>query len=162
MGGGADRDELGQTLDETDERRLEGQLHRSVVRLSDVQRSQHQGDGRQQLDEDVERRAGGVLERVADGVTTTAAAWAGVFLPMTLPSSSFSCRTRCTSWRCPRPAAVVQDGGQQDAGDGPDHQEACDGLAQEKPYDDRRATATMPGRIIWRNAALVVMSTTRA
>ncbi len=36
--------------------------------LADEQRGEHEGDGGEELHEDVERRAGGVLEGVTDGV----------------------------------------------------------------------------------------------
>ena len=56
---------------------------------------------------------------------TTAAAWASVPLPSTLPSSSF----RQPGFDhllgvVPGAAAVVEDDGEQDAGDGADHQHA--------------------------------------
>ncbi len=50
----ADRDELGQPLDQTDDDGLEDQVHRPAPQLADEQRGEDQGDGREQLDEDVE------------------------------------------------------------------------------------------------------------
>src|ERR1700690_1293188 len=44
----------------------------SATRLADEERSHHQGNGCQQLHENVERRTGRVLEGVADGVADDA------------------------------------------------------------------------------------------
>ena len=64
----------------------------------------------------------------------------------------------------PRAAAVVEDGGEQDARDGADHQEAGHGLVPEEEADDDRREdgERCPGATISRSAARVVMSTTRA
>ena len=64
----------------------------------------------------------------------------------------------------PRAAAVVQHGGEQDAGDRADHQHAGHGLvAEEQADDDRRGDGHQARqRSSARSAARVVMSTTRA
>ncbi len=101
--------ELGQALHDPHDQGLKDRIHRlgapilgSRSGLPDEQRGQHEGDRGEQLHEDVERRAGGVLERVADrvaddgrGVGVRALAEDG---PVRRPSG---CRTRCTSWRYP-------------------------------------------------------------
>ena len=76
-----DGQELGESLDDPDEGGLEDGVHRwgvvvgrargptgVAVLLADEERREHQRDRRQQLDQHVQRRAGGVLERIADRV----------------------------------------------------------------------------------------------
>ena len=112
----------------------------SVSSLPDEQRGEDQGDRRQQLHEDVERRAGGVLERVADRVADDGRgvgvrALAEHVAVVVLEVARLDVLLRVV----PRAAAVVEDGGEQDAGDRPDHQHAGDGLvAEEEADDDRR------------------------
>ena len=112
------------------------------VRLSyaDEERGEDQRDRRQELHEDVERRAGGVLERIADrvaddgrgvGIRALAEDVAVVVLEVA--------RLDVLLGVVPRAAAVVEDGREHDAGDRPDHQHAGDGLgAEQEPDDDRR------------------------
>src|SRR5664279_3219344 len=84
--------------------------------LPDEQRGEDQGHRREQLDQDVERWTGGVLEWIADRVANDggrvsvgllAQDIAGVIEQVT--------RLDVLLGVVPRPAAVVQDGGQHDA-----------------------------------------------
>ena len=92
----------------------------------------------------MQRRAGGVLERVTDGVAhdrrlvglgTLAPVGAGLDILLGV---------------VPGAAAVVEDGGQQDAGDGTDHQERRHGLrphpklAEDEANRDRREHGQQP------------------
>ena len=81
---------------------LEGSGGRMPPRPSlEEERRQDERDRREELDQDVQRRAGGVLERVADRVADDGGL---------VRSERFrdpcrrrrTRRSRCTSWRCPR------------------------------------------------------------
>ena len=70
---------------------------------------------------------------------TTAAAWASVPLPRTLPCVVLEvARLDVLLGVVPGAAAVVEDGGEQHAGDGADHQHAGDGLVAEQDADEDR------------------------
>ena len=71
---------------------------------------------------------------------TTAAAWASEPLPRTLPFVVLEvARLDVLLGVVPRPAAVVEDGREEDAGDRPDHQHAGHRLeAEDDPDGDRR------------------------
>src|SRR3989449_2545967 len=75
-------------------------LRRNSCVALDKQRRQHQRDRAQQLDEHVERRAGGVLERIADRVTHDGRLVGGAALPAVLT------RLDVFLGIVPRPAAV--------------------------------------------------------
>ncbi len=79
---------------------------------------------------------------------TTAAAWAPVFLPMHVAVLVLEVAgLDVLLGVVPGAAAVVEDGGQQDAGDGADHQQAGDRLvAEQKADDDRRADGDDAGQ----------------
>ena len=89
---------------------------RGRARLPDEQGGQHQRDRGEQLDEDVERRAGGVLERIADRVADDGRrvglrALAEDVAVLVLEVA----RLDVLLGVVPCAAAVVQDGGEQDA-----------------------------------------------
>src|SRR5437773_2382562 len=90
-------------------------LRRNSGVALDKQRRQHQRDRAQQLDEHVERWAGGVLERIADRVTHDRRLVGGAALPAVLT------RLDVFLGIVPRPAAVVQHRGDQDAADRAHH-----------------------------------------
>ena len=70
---------------------------------------------------------------------TTAAACASDPLPRTLPCVVLEvARLDVLLGVVPRAAAVVEDGGEEDAGDRADHQEAGDGLVAEEDADEDR------------------------
>src|SRR5256886_13651424 len=83
----------------------------TVLRLKscalDKERRQHQRDRAQELDENMQRRAGGVLERIADGVTDDGCLVSGTPLPTVF--------ARLDELLCvvPGPAAVVQQRGHE-------------------------------------------------
>src|SRR6266702_1282900 len=105
-------------------------LRRNSCVALDKQRRQHQRDRAQQLDEHMERRAGGVLERIADRVTHDGRLVGGAALPAVLT------RLDVFLGIVPRPAAVVQHRGHQDAADGAHHQERGHRLgADVKPLE---------------------------
>src|SRR5450830_2080619 len=110
------------------------------TRLADEERGHYQGDGGQQLHENVERRTGGVLERVADGVADD-----GRLVRQRLLADHFAVvieqvtRLYVLLGVVPGSAAVVENGGEQDAGDRTDHQQTSDGLVAEQDADEDRS-----------------------
>src|ERR1035437_9116540 len=106
---------------------------RSQNLLADEERGHNEGDGGQQLHENVERRTGGVLEGIADGVADDGgcvrerllADHVAIFIEQVT-------RLDVLLGVVPGAAAVVEDGGEQDAGDGADHQHARNGLVAEQ------------------------------
>src|SRR5664279_2167443 len=89
-----------------------------AVALPDEQRGEDQGDGRQQLDEDVKRGTGGVLERIADRVTHDGGRVGVRLLAQHLPGLIEQvARLDVLLGVVPGTAAVIQDGGQHDARD---------------------------------------------
>ena len=132
--------------------------------LPDEERGEDERDRREQLDEDVERRAGGVLERVADGVADDRR---GVGLRALAEHVALVvlevARLDVLLGVVPRAAAVVEDGGEQDAAMVPTiSMPATASKPSRRPMTIGVATATTPGKTISRRAARVVMSTTRA
>ena len=55
----------------------------------DEQPGEHQGDGGEQLHQHVQRRSGGVLERVTDGVSDDRGGVSGALLPTVCPDSTY-------------------------------------------------------------------------
>src|SRR5512143_180602 len=94
-------------------------------RSSDEQRREHQRHGAEQLDQDVQGGARGVLEGIADGVAHDPRLVGERALAAVLP------RLDVLLGVVPGAAAVVQHRGHEDAADGPDHQERGDGLGAE-------------------------------
>src|SRR5881628_3163221 len=101
----------------------------TVLRLKswflDKEWRQHQRHRAQQLDEHVQRRPGRVLERIADGITDDRGLVRRTPLPTVLPSLDELLRV------VPRPPAVVEQRGHQDAADRADHQERRHGLGAD-------------------------------
>src|ERR671912_2358378 len=108
--------------------------------LPDEQRGQNQRDRCEELDEDVEGGARGVLERVADRVADDRGCVGVGLLAKHVPVSiEQMARLHVLLGVVPRSTAVVQDGCEHDARDGPDHQHAGDGLGtEEEPDQDRQ------------------------
>src|SRR5258705_1516707 len=110
------------------------------ARLADEERREDEGDRGEKLDEDVERWACRVVERIADrapddgrGVAVRALAEHVALVVLEVA------RLDVLLGVVPRAAAVVQDGGEHDARDRPDHQHPGDRLgAEQEPDDDRR------------------------
>src|SRR5579859_3212797 len=108
----------------------------AIPALPDEERRHHQGDGREQLHEDVERRAGGVLERIANGIAhdrggvgrrLLADHVAGVIGQVAGLDVLLGV--------VPRAATVVEHCRQHDASDGADHEQARDRLVAEDQPD---------------------------
>src|SRR6267142_3848045 len=91
--------------------------------LQNEQRRQDEGDRRQQLDQDMQRRSGGVLEWIADGVADDRRLVRLRALADDPAIRLEQARFDVLLGVVPGAAAVVHDRGQQDAGDGADHQE---------------------------------------
>src|SRR5689334_3015857 len=123
----------------------------TVLRLNswflDKERRQHQRHRAQQLDEHVERRPGGVLERVTHGIAHDGGLVRRTPLPTVLPGLDELLGV------VPRPAAVVQERRHQDAADRPHHEERRHGLGadmeqdlEHEPDRDRHADREQTGR----------------
>src|SRR6058998_3891344 len=115
-------------------------LRRNSCVALDKQRRQHQRDRAQQLDEHVERWAGGVLEWIADRVTHDRRLVGGAALPAVL--------TRLDELLgiVPGPTAVVEQRRHENPGDRADHEERRYGLGadmqqhfEDEPHSDRHA-----------------------
>src|SRR6266704_36352 len=119
---------------------------RSNSRLLDKQRRQHQRDRAQQLDQHMQRRAGGVLERIAHRVAHDRGLVGGAALPTVLAGLDVLLGV------VPGAAAVVEHRGDEDAADRAHRQEGGDALRshpkhlEEQPHRDRHADREQPRR----------------
>src|SRR2546422_7278206 len=111
----------------------------------DKQRRQHQRDRTQQLDEHVQRRTGGVLERIAHRVADHAGLVRGTPLPAVFPGFDELLGV------VPRATAVVEQRGHENACDRTDHEERGHGLGadveqqlEHQAHDDRHADRQQP------------------
>src|SRR5207244_13280993 len=117
-------------------------------RRLDEQRSENERERREELDEDVQARAGGVFERVSDsvadngrGMRRRALAEHSALLVFQHPRLDVLLRV------VPRATTVIENGGEDDAGHRADHQQSSLGLGlQQNADDDRRADREESGR----------------
>src|SRR5213080_2906417 len=112
----------------------------------DKERRQHERDRAQELDEHMQRRAGGVLERITHRVAHHAGLVRRTAFPPVLPGLDELLGV------VPRPPAVVQQGRHENASDRADHQERRDRLGadveqhlEDQAHHDRHAHGEQAG-----------------
>src|SRR2546426_8560178 len=113
----------------------------------DKERRQHERDRAQELDEHMQRRAGGVLERITHRVAHHAGLVRRTAFPAVLAGLDELLGV------VPRPPAVVQQGRHENASDRADHQERRDRLGadveqhlEDQAYHDRRSEERRVGK----------------
>ena len=112
-------------------------LHRLLMHhmQEDVERGQHEGDCAEQLDQDVQRGASGIFERIADGIADDAGFVASLFLPRMVPLDRRGATTSPSAFTrritgldillgvVPGAAAVVKEESHHDAAHRAHHQQ---------------------------------------
>jgi hypothetical protein len=109
--------------------------------FSHIERREHERERREELDEHVEGRPGGILERVADGIADNCRLVR--LAPLAAEDPALDVLLRVV----PGSTAVVQDKGHEDSGNRGDHEERGHRLVLEhEPYEYRESDRKDPRR----------------